>query len=1134
MRTCLLRLGLAGLLALGQLSAAPTHEVVLGFQAPPAFPTAEWAADGTGSYWSTSQFGGTFGAGAVFRMRADGSEFSVVLSFNPEAAVQRGANPRGPLVLGPDGAFYGTTTYGGTLGFGTVFRVALDGTLTTLVNFTSDGASNRGAYPLGGLVVGSDGQLYGTTSAGGAGDFGTVFRVSLGGTLTTLAEFDYSGGAAAGATPYGTLVQGAAGVFYGTTQLGGAAGFGTVFRVTSGGVFTTLFEFQNTGSVPGAYPQAGLRRAADGSFYGCTYAGGAAGFGTVFRFTDPGALTTLIEFTGTGGARAGAYPAAPLCQTSGGDLYGTTYGGGAFDKGTIFRLAAGSGAFSVVREFSNTAGGIRGAFPQAGLLPVPDGTLLGTTSVGGVSGNGTLFRLTSSGTLTTLSELAHDGSANRGLRPSAGLLPVGTGRLRGTTESGGAFGFGTVFELDEAGIGQTVVDFSGPGGANRGAASLAGLTAAGGVQFGATFGGGSGNLGTLFQLDAAGALTTLVDFTGPSGAARGAGPQAAPVVGADGNLYGLTVSGGTLNYGTLYRLTPAGVLTTLLDFTRNGAAPRGSAPRGALLPGGDGFLYGTTAEGGAGFGTLFKVTETGVLTTLLEFTGAGANPRGAAPVGALIRGADGLLYGTTQRGGAGGFGTIFKVTTDGTLTTLVEFTSAGATNRGALPLAGLVQAPDGFFYGTAQQGGARDFGTVFRVGGSGPLTTLVEFTGPGAQALAGANPGYGALVFGADANLYGTTSAGGPGGGGTIYRLRFGPRPVTLAATAISGGSATLQGTVAPNGAATTALFEWGTSPTTLSNATTAQPVGSGSSPVAVSAVLAGLQPGTTYYYRMRGDNAEQFAPQRGAVRTFTTSGGTAPLITSAASTIFTVGLAQSFTVTASGSPTPTLAVVGALPPGVTFQPGTGVLAGTIASFPGASYALTFTADNGVAPAAQQAFTLLINRRPVAGAVAYGTPAGQTLTFSTSRLLAAGSDADGDALSVVSVSAASALGGAASLVGGTISYQPPAGFVGSDSLGYTLADGRGGTASGTVQIFVTAAGQPSARVQSVNFGGPSSTTLQVSALPGVAYVVQASDDLSGAWLDASGTLLADGTGALTWTDTRLRPGRRFYRLVAAP
>lgn len=1116
--------------------AAPTHELVVGFRAPPVYPTGEFAADGIGFHWAASQFGGTFGAGAIFKQRADGSDFSLVFSFNPDGAPNRGTNPQGTLVLGPDGAFYGTTTYGGTDGFGTIYRIALDGTFTTLVNFTSAGISNRGAYPFGGLAVGADQALYGTTSAGGANDFGTVFRVTVTGALTTLAEFDYSGGTTAGATPYGALVQGAAGVFYGTTQLGGGPGFGTVFRITAGGMFTTLFEFQNAGSPRGAYPQSGLRRAVDGSFYGCTYAGGSAGFGTVFRFSDPGSLTTLVEFTGLAGVRPGAYPAAPLCQTADGDVYGVTSGGGAADKGTVFRLTAGTGTFASLREFTNAIGGVRGALPLGGLQQSADGTLLGTTSVGGALGNGTIYRLTTAGILTTLSELTNDGSGNRGLRPASGLLPDGTGRFRGTTESGGSFGYGTIYEVGEDGTAQTLVDFSGQGAVGsmtRGTGPLAGLAPENGAQFGATFSGGANNLGTLYSLGSGG-LTTLLDFTGTVGSARGASPQATLAVGVDGNFYGLTAAGGSANFGTLFRLTPAGALTTLLDFTRNGASNRGSAPRGALLPGGDGFLYGTTAEGGAGFGTLFKVTEAGALTTLLEFTGAGANPRGAAPVGALLRGADGFLYGTTQRGGAGGFGTIFKVTTAGALTTLTEFTSNGPSNRGALPLAGLVQAPDGMFYGTAQQGGARDFGTLFRLGSGGGLTTLVEFTGAGLQALAGANPGYGALVFGSDGNLYGTTAAGGPGGGGTVYRLRFGPRPVTLAASGVSASSATMQGTITPNGAATNASFEWGTSPTALGNATALQPIGAGTAAVAVSAPLTGLQPGTTYYFRARGDNAEQFAPQRGAIRSFVTSGGTPPAFTSANAATFTVGVAGTFTISASGSPPPTLALSGALPAGVSFMPATGVLAGTVAAFVSASYPLTFTADNGVAFAAQQSFVLQINRPPTAGAVAYGVTAGQPLSIPTSRLLAVATDADGDALSVVAVVSPSLAGGSVTLAGASVGYQPPAGYIGSDTLNYTLSDGRGGSVVGSVQIQVVAAGQPTAVLSVSLAGGPSGAVLQGTALPGVGYFVQASDDLGGAWSEVSALLVAGPQGGFSWTDERPHPARRFYRLVAAP
>ncbi len=257
---------------------------------------------------------------------------------------------------------------------------------------------------------------------------------------------------------------------------------------------------------------------------------------------------------------------------------------------------------------------------------------------------------------------------------------------------------------------------------------------------------------------------------------------AALVQGSDGDFYGVTQSGGNLSLdaghgaGTVFKTTPNGTLTTLVTFEgSNGAAPR------ALALGNDGNFYGVTSMGGdlslsdsLGYGTVFKMTPDGVLTTLVIFNGS----NGANPIGALVQGAGGGLYGTTGNGGTNQAGTVFKISTDGTLTSLYSFTGA---NDGGNPIAGLVQGHDGNFYGTTDDGGAFTNGTVFKISTNGALTSLYSFTGgrDGAYPQAG-------LVQGRDGNFYGTTSSGGDlslnngRGCGTVFRIVMPPPPPTL------------------------------------------------------------------------------------------------------------------------------------------------------------------------------------------------------------------------------------------------------------------------------------------------------------------------------------------------------------------
>ena len=182
------------------------------------------------------------------------------------------------------------------------------------------------------MIAGADGNFYGTTASGGASGNGTVFRVTPAGALATLVEFTGNGGANRGSYAEAALALGTDGNFYGTTTMGGAAGYGTIFRMSPGGLLTTLVEFTNGGARHGSYPSATLTLGADGNFYGTTESGGAGNAGTIFRVTPAGALSTLLDFSGTGGANRGANPQAALTLGANGYFYGAS------DLGTVFRL----------------------------------------------------------------------------------------------------------------------------------------------------------------------------------------------------------------------------------------------------------------------------------------------------------------------------------------------------------------------------------------------------------------------------------------------------------------------------------------------------------------------------------------------------------------------------------------------------------------------------------------------------------------------------------------------------------------------------------------------------------------------------------------------------------------------------
>jgi uncharacterized repeat protein (TIGR03803 family) len=235
------------------------------------------------------------------------------------------------------------------------------------------------------VIQATDGRFYGTTAGGGTFGYGTVFRLDASGTLTTLHSFNVGDGA----DPRAGLIQGSDGSFYGTTRVGGAdryGRFGTIFRLDASGTLTTLHSFNG---IDGAKPYAELIQGSDGSFYGTSLSGGTLGYGTVFRFDTSGILATLYTFSSSDGA----HPGARLIQAGNGSFYGTTARGGdqfgsSLGEGTIFKLDP-SGTLTTFHRFD----GKDGQALWGELTAASDGSLYGTASQAGPEGGGVVFRL---------------------------------------------------------------------------------------------------------------------------------------------------------------------------------------------------------------------------------------------------------------------------------------------------------------------------------------------------------------------------------------------------------------------------------------------------------------------------------------------------------------------------------------------------------------------------------------------------------------------------------------------------------------------------------------------------------------------------------------------------------------------
>ncbi|HXM41986.1 MAG TPA: choice-of-anchor tandem repeat GloVer-containing protein [Bryobacteraceae bacterium] len=569
-------------------------------------------------------------------------------------------------------------TTGGTGGWGVAFKLDAAGNETTLYNFTG-GAD--GGFPMGALARDAAGNLYGATEDGGTAGAGVVFKLDSSGHETVLHTFT---GEADGRGPMGGTIRDQTGNLYGTAQGGGATGAGVLFEVNAAGNESTLYSF--TGQGDGNRPEAGLSRDSAGNLYGTTYNGGAASAGVVFKLDTAGLETVLYNFTG---GADGGHPMAGVILDSVGNLYGTTNLGGAADAGAVYTLGT-AGSETVLYGFP---AGPDGTSPYAGVIDSA-GNLYGATYYGGAYGKGIVYKLDANAHETVL--YTFTGGSDGG--NPAGVIRDSAGNLYGTTWSGGLNGDGTVYKIDTSGQQTVLHSFGGFDGASPDAGVI--LDSAGNL-YGATPTGGTGFAGTVYMLNASGDETVLYNFTGGAD-----GNQPVNVIrNSAGNLYGTTVSGGAHGYGVVFEITAGGHQTVLYNFT--GGAD-GSLPMAGVIGDSEGNLYGTTFEGGAaGSGVVYKLAANGQETVLYNFApGAG----GMSPASGLVMDSAGDLYGTASGGGASGAGTVYKLDAGGNETVLYSFT--GGTDGGN-PAAGVVRDSGGNLYGTTPVGGKNNAGVIF-------------------------------------------------------------------------------------------------------------------------------------------------------------------------------------------------------------------------------------------------------------------------------------------------------------------------------------------------------------------------------------------------------------------------------------
>jgi len=377
--------------------SASTFKVLSSFDGTNgALPSSRLIQGLDGNLYGTAEDSG-YDAGRVFRISPSGT-LTTIYKFCSQANCADGSFPSAPLVLGTDGNFYGTTYLGGSTanpgcfsGCGTIFKITPQGKLTTLHEFCEHPSCLDGYSANYGLVEGPDGDFYGVAWQGGANFFGTVFKISPKGAFTTLHAFCAASLCTDGGLPNAQLALGSNGAFYGTTESGGHNSCGEVFQITASGVLTVLHSFAcgASGESPNGESQGRLVQASDGDFYGVTETGGthrcsANGCGTVYKMTPSGTLTTLVDFDGTNGS----LPFDGLVQGSDGNFYGTTTDGATKDSGTIFEMTP-SGKLTTLYDLPC---GCEDDTSKS-VFQATNGIFYGTVESGGDEGNGIIFSL---------------------------------------------------------------------------------------------------------------------------------------------------------------------------------------------------------------------------------------------------------------------------------------------------------------------------------------------------------------------------------------------------------------------------------------------------------------------------------------------------------------------------------------------------------------------------------------------------------------------------------------------------------------------------------------------------------------------------------------------------------------------
>jgi len=637
-----------------------------------AQPSGSLIQASDGKLYGMTSFGGDLNSGVIFSFDPSSSTYTKLFNFDND----NGANPCGSLLQMANGKMYGMTAEGGNQNLGTIFSFD---PVSLKITKVDDLDNVNGAVPLGSLVKGNDGLLYGMCANGGGNQSGVIFAFNTGNlTFAKLKDFDY----ASGYYPHGSLLTGTDGKFYGMTYKGGSHNEGVLFSFESSTLtYTKLKDFDGAN---GGEPLGSLVQAADGKIYGMTSEGGNANLGIIFSF-DPSTTNYTIEKAFND--RDGESPFSNMTLANDGKFYGTTFQGGVADAGVIFSFDPSSRVYIKLKDFGTDVMGQR---PSGHLISSADGKLYGMTPFGGVHNLGVIYSFDPA---VSVYKKLMDFDSSNGANPFGGFIRDSDGKLYAMTSKGGSNNSGVLFSFDPATSTYTRLNDFEKGDGDNPYGSL--MQAANGKLYGLTSNDGKYGFGSIFSFDRSSSVfTKLFDFNYKNGG----NPYGRVVQAANGKLYGITNQGGN-GYVRGYDTTGAGVIfsfdpvtmgyTEIKDFDYYND---GGFSYGSFVKATNGKLYALTNKGGAAdYGVMFSLDPlTNTFNKLNDFDGE----NGADPYGNLMQAIDGKLYGATFDGGINNAGVIFSF--DPETSSFNKLTDLDIAN-GANPYLGssFVEVPEG-------------------------------------------------------------------------------------------------------------------------------------------------------------------------------------------------------------------------------------------------------------------------------------------------------------------------------------------------------------------------------------------------------------------------------------------------------